>query len=62
MALWNTWFKNNRKEDEDRTERLEKTPQEKFGPNALEKNPNLPVFSQARNNISDIIDSRSVVT
>lgn len=36
--------------------------QSKFGQNALDKNPNLEIFNNAQNNISDIIDRRSVVS
>ena len=35
---------------------------EKFGSDALKKNPNLKIFDNAQNNIADIVDRRSVVT
>lgn len=42
------------------------TPEEhtdgKFGTDALRKNPNLPIFDNAQNNIAEIIDKRSVVS
>ena len=35
---------------------------ERFGSDALRKNPNLPIFDNAQNNIAEIVDKRSVVS
>ena len=41
---------------------LPQRPDSHFGQDALQKNPNLQVFNNAKNNIQEIIDRRSVVS
>lgn len=36
--------------------------EQRFGSDALRKNPNLPIFDNAQNNIAEIVDQKSVVT
>lgn len=63
MAFWNSWFNRKHADQYANADQYdENRNNHQITSDALDKNPNMALFNKARNNINDIIDSRSVIS